>query len=249
MIANPKTPKSPYLSALEAIQRGKATPSRRKSLKHIRQRESPWDVLKLLSRTLAPKTLPPPASPTTPAEPGPTKRTSRRSSVTFFEESSNYDNDDDDDTGELPPAPRLSMDLNSLVDQENERFARREIPRSSLLPEDIHTGDHSEQSLSPPITVRSAEDVDTTAREIELPRRAVSERPMFDIRLSDRFHDLDRMQRIDRENARRESTIFGGTDRRESMGLNFRDNDDPAPDGVYYSSDDDNEQFDQLHYG
>jgi hypothetical protein len=90
--------------------------------------------------------------------------------VVFYNESSHAPDDDDDE--ELPPVPRLSMNLNELDQAEDDEDDRIPVPRFSL----------------------PLDDIDTTSHSIEFGRRAVSERPYrpsFGIRLSDRFVDFN----------------------------------------------------------
>ncbi|KAG0632794.1 centromere kinetochore component CENP-T-domain-containing protein [Tuber brumale] len=158
-------------------QRRAATPGRerRKSGRYPAARETPRDLLRALSRQLATTSaqyVPSPAQPT----PRPAPRLSysdRRASDVIFYSDPGHNSEDEDE--ELPPAPRLSMDLNEFEQAEDEEDARLPVPRYSLPLENL-------------------EDMDYTHTSIEFGRRAVTERPYrpsFGIRLSDRFADFN----------------------------------------------------------
>lgn len=122
---------------------------------------------------LAPTTAP--YQPTPNPTPAPVRSASlardRRASDILFYSDPGHASGSDSDSGELPPAPRLSMNLNELDD-------------------DSFLNDEPEPRFSVPL-----EDLDHTHQSIEFGRRAVSEQPWggrasFGIRLSDRFADF-----------------------------------------------------------
>ncbi|CUS14485.1 unnamed protein product [Tuber aestivum] len=171
-----RTARSPH--AIRAFeQRRAATPGRerRKSGRYPAARETPRDLLRALSRQLATTStqyVPSPAEPTPRPAPRLSYSDRRASDVVFYSDPGHNSEDED---SELPPAPRLSMNLNEFEQAEDEEDTRLPVPRYSLPLENL-------------------EDVDYTHTSIEFGRRAVTERPYrpsFGIRLSDRFADFN----------------------------------------------------------
>ncbi|RPA91027.1 hypothetical protein L873DRAFT_1752852 [Choiromyces venosus 120613-1] len=158
-------------------QRRAATPGRerRKSGRYPAARETPRDLLRALSRQLATtsnKYAPSPAEPTPRPAPRLSYSDRRASDVVFYSDPGHNPEDEDE---ELPPAPRLSMNLNKFEQAEDEEDALLPVPAYSLPLENL-------------------EDMDYTHTSIEFGRRAVTERPYrpsFGIRLSDRFADFN----------------------------------------------------------
>lgn len=122
------------------------------------QRETPRDILRDLSRVLAPITRPVEPSP---LATGPAPRNPALEDI---------------EDGPDPVAPRLSLALGDLYDDDDDSFHEAPPRRSFLpdLPDDADTG---------------------TMHSVEFGRRALSEDPrmMFSTRVSERFADLNEL--------------------------------------------------------
>ncbi|KAJ8058521.1 hypothetical protein OCU04_012705 [Sclerotinia nivalis] len=169
-------------AALREVEARRAglTPGKDRRRSGRQQRETPRDILRLLSRTLAPQTRP------TVPSPQRVPSNSRRQTLLL---------DDDFDDGPNLVPPRLSLPLDDENDDDD-----NEDDESLLLP-----------------SLAALEDENLTTRSIELPRRAVNEKPnrLFSrgsfgsTRGSDRFGNLNEAEL---GGDAMESSFFDGND-------------------------------------
>ncbi|KAI5777370.1 centromere kinetochore component CENP-T-domain-containing protein [Geopyxis carbonaria] len=172
-------PKSPHV--VRAFEQRKAlTPGRerRRSGRNLAAKETPRDLLRILSRTLAP-TSQSFQTPRIPARTPATLSTRRSFSAPAA--------DEDEDEAETT-LPRMRSRLSDSPESDSALV----VPRLSMALDDYHAS-----YSSPAAGAHAASDPgDLTSQSIELPRRAYfpRERHSFGIRLSDQFADLQDME-------------------------------------------------------